>query len=107
MRRFFVAAILCLSCGFRTPLDETQARDGQMPPPKSDAATTDVALADTFAAVDAYRGHADREIVADAAVDGSGPEACHKRSNMRAFSLPLDARPVIATSRIEIPLCSR
>ena len=76
MGRIFVVAILCLSCGFRTALNDTRARDGGMPVPTADAAIADAALADTLNSVDADRGLADRGIPADASVVGDGPGTC-------------------------------
>ncbi|HJX53713.1 MAG TPA: hypothetical protein VJ801_13180 [Polyangia bacterium] len=76
MSRIFVVAILCLSCGFRTALNDTQARDGWMPSPKRDPVIADPAVADTLNSVDADRGLADRGIPADASVDGDGPGTC-------------------------------
>jgi hypothetical protein len=206
MSRIFVVAILCLSCGFRTPLNETQARDGWTLSPKRNIVMADTAATDTLNSADADRGHADRKIPADASVDGDRAETCSpllvtplpepsyaacpassasaacaandvgvvvarstacvdawegvpfqctvwprleanlefvvltvpncmgtvfieaalacedrieihyvvmgtcgpcndKRSNMRAFSLPLDPRPIVATGRFEFPSC--
>lgn len=85
MRRFFVAAILCLSCGLRMPLNATHTREGRMPSPTGDAAIADVALADTPTGADADRGHPDRGIPADASVDGNGPGTC---SPLPVTSLP-------------------
>jgi hypothetical protein len=71
-----MVAILCLSCGFRTALNDTRARDGGMPLPTADAAIADAVLADTLNSADADRGLADRGIPADTSVDGDGPGTC-------------------------------